>query len=503
MLSLSDVLLLGTGVIAVYVLHQLVTHPLAAYPGPALAKFTNFWRLWTFTKGAQHLVDHDLHQKYGPIVRDGPNSLLVADINVFKSIYGFNNALEKGDFYLSSSSKNPLDSNVFSARTEAQHKEAKKKLVPPALSAKSLMQYEAYVTRNVEKYGANLHKEIRNGKGKVDVTSGIERLTFDAMLEATYGTSMGFIDAGYDKNGTIADKGNIFFMSIAPGLVPWLARLFGSGPIEKLLRKPKLDKNGDPKGITAAIIWSVAMVNAAVENTQSLQPSMLKSLLNVSTTDKRKPTLDFVRHECFNVVFAGTGSTAAALDAILYRIGSNLKWQSIVHDELQALPIYGSLSNGSLSELPKLNALIKETLRLHPPFEAPFERVVTNSTNETVIPGLKGPLPAGTRLWSNAYIICRTPEVFGPDANEFRPERWLESPPERLREMEDVYCVFGRGSRACIGKDLALMVMRKTVATVLHRWEISCPKGSLKGDNAFEMHYKSLPMSFTERSRTA
>jgi cytochrome P450 len=61
--------------------------------------------------------------------------------------------------------------------------------------------------------------------------------------------------------------------------------------------------------------------------------------------------------------------------------------------------------------------------------------------------------------------------VFGEKANDFRPDRRLESTPEKLQDMNDIFCVFGRGKRRSLGQDLAWMILEKTVAavsTILH-----------------------------------
>ncbi len=91
--------------------------------------------------------------------------------------------------------------------------------------------------------------------------------------------------------------------------------------------------------------------------------------------------------------------------------------------------------------------------------------------------------------------------MFGPDAEEWRPERWLDASSEgRLKEMEDIYCVFGRGSRSCVGRGIAEMVLEKCVASVVSRWDINCESG-LEGVNKFEMRYKEARMKFTPRER--
>lgn len=151
---LLNIVVLFGGVVLLRIPYLLFLHPLASYPGPFLAKLTNFWsaprpclyrvqpnakrrRCFSFLKGAQHLTDLELHRRYGNFVRDGPNSLLVADVEAFKAIYGFAKTREKGDFYTVMSNGKPHDPNVFAARTDALHREAKRKLVSAAVTSLS------------------------------------------------------------------------------------------------------------------------------------------------------------------------------------------------------------------------------------------------------------------------------------------------------------------------------------------------------------------------------
>ena len=78
-------------------------------------------------------MDLGLHARYGKFVRDGPNSLLVSDVDAFKSIYGFTGKLNKGDFYAVASNGTPEHPNLFAARTEAQHSAVRKRLASTAV----------------------------------------------------------------------------------------------------------------------------------------------------------------------------------------------------------------------------------------------------------------------------------------------------------------------------------------------------------------------------------
>lgn len=165
-----------------------------------------------------------------------------------------------------------------------------------------------------------------------------------------------------------------------------------------------------------------------------------------------------------DVILAGVGSTSAGLIAILYELGLHPAWQERLQKDRLSLGSGKIPSKNDLSRVESLQAVIKESLRLHPPFSGPFERVV-GPGGETVIPHLK-PLPPNTRVWSSLYVINRSEEVFGSDAAEFRPERWLDSPRDHLKQIEDVLCPFGRGSRGCLGKDLAWMVIEMATMAV-------------------------------------
>ncbi len=124
------------------------------------------------------------------------------------------------------------------------------------------------------------------------------------------------------------------------------------------------------------------------------------------------------------------------------------------------------LTYADLNQLPTLRAFVRETLRMSPPFSSVLPRVVGPGT-EAVIPGLRRPLPPGTLVACNLAVITHSKAVFGADADEFKPDRWLQPhDEEKRRQMEDAWAIFGRGSRGCLGRDLAHMIIYKIVAAV-------------------------------------
>ena len=65
------------------------------FNGPFLASFTNLWKLWYALKGSQKQMYVDIHEKYGDIVRLGPNELSFADPRAIRDIYGPSGSSQK------------------------------------------------------------------------------------------------------------------------------------------------------------------------------------------------------------------------------------------------------------------------------------------------------------------------------------------------------------------------------------------------------------------------
>jgi hypothetical protein len=71
-----------------YPLYLYFVHPLSRYPGPFLAKFTDYWRFRDVRRRRSHLTMVALHKRHGPVVRTGPNTLSIADPAYIPKIYG-------------------------------------------------------------------------------------------------------------------------------------------------------------------------------------------------------------------------------------------------------------------------------------------------------------------------------------------------------------------------------------------------------------------------------
>lgn len=75
------------GLFLSYIFHQRFLHPLAKYPGPLLASFTNLWKAYHVIRGDYEYAILDLHRKHGSFIRIGPNHLDISHAAAVKDIY--------------------------------------------------------------------------------------------------------------------------------------------------------------------------------------------------------------------------------------------------------------------------------------------------------------------------------------------------------------------------------------------------------------------------------
>ena len=81
-------LLIGVGLFLCYLLGNRYSKGISHIPGPTIASCTGFWRLWNVRQGSAHITQMELHQRYGSLVRIGPNHVCVRDPKAIPIIFG-------------------------------------------------------------------------------------------------------------------------------------------------------------------------------------------------------------------------------------------------------------------------------------------------------------------------------------------------------------------------------------------------------------------------------
>lgn len=161
---------------------------------------------------------------------------------------------------------------------------------------------------------------------------------------------------------------------------------------------------------------------------------------------------------------AGSDTTATAIRATILHIITNPRVNERLLEEIRDASITTDvISDAKARTMPYLQAVIKEGLRIWPPVaglqskEAPPQ----GDTWKGVF------IPGGTRIGYCAWGIYRDEELWGKDAGELRPERWLNADEAKLKEMESTLdLIFSYGRWQCLGRPVAMMELNKIFVQV-------------------------------------
>jgi cytochrome P450 len=127
------------------------------------------------------------------------------------------------------------------------------------------------------------------------------------------------------------------------------------------------------------------------------------------------------------------------------------------------------LTTDHVQHLVYLEATIRETLRLYP--TVPIMQ--KEAAKDTVICG-DIPVRKGEQWCLPIYALARNPDVWGPDASEFKPERWIDPKTGTLLTVPATkFPAFSAGPRVCIGMKLGLLELRVVAANLAHRYRFS------------------------------
>ncbi|KIM70716.1 hypothetical protein SCLCIDRAFT_18765 [Scleroderma citrinum Foug A] len=171
------------------------------------------------------------------------------------------------------------------------------------------------------------------------------------------------------------------------------------------------------------------------------------------------------------LLLAGYETTSTVLSWVLLELAKNPAIQTKLREELLAFslePTYDQLTNN----LPYLDAVVHETLRLDSPITE-FIRIATEDDVITLSEPVRTrsgelvnsiSIAKGTRIGISVTCMNRSTAIWGQDAKEFRPERWLEKDglPKKAQEIQGHrhLLTFSEGPRACLGKGFALAELK-------------------------------------------
>ncbi|KAE8380452.1 cytochrome P450 [Aspergillus bertholletiae] len=397
-------------------IYRLYFHPLRSFPGPKLAALTHAYEFYyDGVKGGQFIWEiQRMHEIYGPIVRINPRELHIKDPYYFDTI--FTSRKQAKDPFMVRIFATPLST---AATVEHDFHRYRRELVNPFFSKRLVMNLGHVVQNKVDK---NLKNEFRDAVGSAGHLCHVTRF-FSIMT---------------------------MIVNAAPGLVEWM--------------QPK------SKGLFEAKRMIEKMARSAIENSPKADRHGPKTIFDALCDKSVRPeerTIPRVRDEAMVVLGAGTETTARVLTTgsyHLYRDGPRLEKLRAELKTIMPEPT-SQISLVQLEQLPYLTAVINESLRL-----AHTVMIRTPRISPTPLAYKDYIIPPGTPVSEIFYFMHMDPSIF-PQPETFNPERWLEpsSTGERLTKF---LVAFSKGSRNCVGMNLAYSELYHMFAALVRRFDL-------------------------------
>lgn len=447
--------------------YRLYLSPLRKIPGPPLGIITYWYELlYDVWPGIGQYTEKigELHDKYGPIIRINPHEVHIKDHTFYTTLY-VERAKRRSHKWTFTSAGFDLYGSVLVTPDHDIHSRWRASL-NPFFGKSTVLKVEYIIQDKVER----LCNRLEEWKGKsepVNLNYAFSAVANDIVSTYFFARPYGTLDVpDFDpswedvvlKFAATAHLMNHFSFiqpiakmlprSVLALIDPRMLRIFER---EKMLEgqiKEILD--GNNKDYLKNFVNGHGTIFHDIIFNSNLPPQDLQ--------------LERLRDEGQGLVMAGTITTSRSLYMMAYFLLANPEVLRKLRDELREpmkdYPVVRPKWT-ELERLPYLSAVIKEGLRLghgsshrlarvFPDYDLPYGDLI---------------VPRNTPIGMSGAFMDEHPGIF-KSPSEFDPERWLRASPSELAEMNRCSVPFGKGSRSCMGINLAHAELYNVIAAV-------------------------------------
>ncbi|CCL99518.1 uncharacterized protein FIBRA_01536 [Fibroporia radiculosa] len=501
----TSLLLVGAVCLLVNYVHgRRARSTLNNIPGPPPSS------LWVGNLGqyfARHGSEFQRHiaQDYGPVTkvhgRFNSPILYVSDPKALHTIVVKEEHIFQNSEATQSTRHIMLGPGLLSMQGEKHRKQ--RKLLNPAFSIKHMRYMLPIFYQVVDKLRVAIERQVASGPQEIDMLNWMSRTALELIGQGGLGYSFDPLvedvknDYGDALKSIVPNLGKI--LPMVRLVLPFIVRLgpakFRRSIVDRIPHEEvqAVKNTVDTMDRRSREIYeekkaAIRHGDEAVLQQMGEGKDIMSILMNANTTTSADDRLteDELIAQMSTFVFAATDTTSNALARILQCLAERPDVQDKLRAELLEAGAGGSLSYDELDQLPLLDSVCRETLRLYPPVRT----LTRNANQDTVLPlsepvvGIDGslvqeiPVPKGTTVMIG-ILGCNTRKaVWGEDADEWKPERWLSPLPGTVTKttIPGVYSnlmTFIGGKRACIGFKFSEMEMKVVLSGLLTSFTFS------------------------------
>ncbi|OTA59659.1 putative cytochrome P450 [Hypoxylon sp. EC38] len=414
------------------VIHRLFFHPLSVFPGPKLAAVTVWYEFYyDGIKGGQYTFKiREMHEKYGPIIRISPNELHCNDPSFIDTLYaGGSVRRDKYAYYAS-------QFGVFGTVHHNLHR-LRRSAINRFFSRASVSKLEPMIHDKVDLLCKQLQTHLGD-ENPVQLNMAFSCFTTDVVATYAFAKSYDFLaDASFERNFHEPMMSGIrlgAYFKQFPFLIPLMNSLPDSWVA---VLNPAMGRYLQwQRGFQTQIreIKDKKEAGEITSKDEKLHISVFDELLDSDLPDREKTTARLWQ-ECQAIIGAGTETVAWTLSVIFFYVLNDRNVYDQLMVELEGL----RLSYGVSSRLQRISP---DGPMLYRPSDA-----IGASKPEYVI-------PSGIPVGMTSVLLHHNPKLF-PRSEKFDPQRWLDAQGRIDRTLEKYMVPFSRGSRQCVGINLA------------------------------------------------
>ncbi|KAI0148362.1 cytochrome P450 monooxygenase-like protein [Xylariaceae sp. FL1272] len=441
------------GLFSSMTIYRLFFHKISSFKGPKLAAITKLWHVWHIRYSTNFRFQEKIYEKYGPIVRTGPNEITIFHPAAFELLDGHGNDTSKDIWYDIIA---PQKSAVFT-RDKQEHKEGRK-VWAQSLSTKAMNDYHPRIARLAQALAGCI--ETFNG-APVDLDTVMSWFSFDVMGEVLFGKDFNLLeskithpaikhrDRALAVAGPLGDA--IWIALLGFKLVPWYGRIKDWHRMVKFCEDHMVARlqQGERDG-------KLDMAGFFIDEH--------KSAAGIKSQEERDL---YLAGTAVTAVVAGSDTTRAALIGTWWYLCTYPEHAKKIQAEIEGVDVNDA---NALAMLPHLDGVVHEALRLVPPAMTGGNRIT--GPNGLMVDDVL--IPPYTKVTAPKWVIHRMESSF-VQPNDFIPERWY-SRPELIVDKRG-YAPFSYGARYCLGKSMAYVELRLTTAIILSKYDVEFAPG--------------------------